>query len=105
MKTAIYARVSTDDKGQDPLNQVMQMPVHDLDFIDYASGKTGDGERFKAMLEAAKRHEFDALVFWSFDRLTREGALETLQYLRSLDELGAVRSLGQLSVFQIPRKP
>lgn len=88
MTTAIYARVSTDDKGQDPLNQVMQMPAHELAFVDYASGKSGDREQFKAMLQAAERHEFDALVFWSFDRLTREGALETLQYLRRLDELG-----------------
>ena len=25
MKVALYARVSTDDKGQDPLNQLLQM--------------------------------------------------------------------------------
>jgi DNA invertase Pin-like site-specific DNA recombinase len=88
MTTAVYCRVSTDDKGQDPLNQTMQMPSHELEFVDFASGKSGDREQFKAMLLAAERHEFDALVFWSFDRLTREGALETLQYLRRLDELG-----------------
>jgi len=88
MKTAVYCRVSTNPEQQDPANQIMQMPEHQLEFIDYASGKTGDREQFKAMLQAAERHEFDALVFWSFDRLTREGALETLQYLRRLDELG-----------------
>ena len=37
MITAIYAWVSTDDKGQDPLNQVMSMPEHQLSFVDYAS--------------------------------------------------------------------
>lgn len=88
MITAIYARVSTDDKGQDPLNQVLAMPEHALSFVDYASGKNGDREQFKAMLESAERHEFDQLIFWSFDRLTREGALETLQYLKRLDTLG-----------------
>jgi DNA invertase Pin-like site-specific DNA recombinase len=74
MTTAAYCRVSTDDKGQDPLNQIMQTPPHELKFVDFASGKSGDREQFKAMLLAAERHEFDALVFWSFDRLTREGA-------------------------------
>lgn len=59
-----------------------------LQFIDYATGKNGDRDQFQAMLNAAERHEFDALVFWSFDRLTREGALETLQYLKKLDDLG-----------------
>jgi DNA invertase Pin-like site-specific DNA recombinase len=90
MITAIYARVSTDDKGQDPLNQVLSMPAHDpsLAFIDYASGKSGDRCEFQRMLHAAERKEFELLVFWSFDRLTREGALETLQYLKRLDDLG-----------------
>ena len=71
MITAIYARVSTDDKGQDPLNQVMSMPEHQLSFVDHASGKSGDREQFQRMLESAERHEFDCLIFWSFDRLTR----------------------------------
>lgn len=88
MRTAVYVRVSTDDKGQDPLNQLMQMPTHELEFVDYASGKSGDREGFQAMLRAAERREFDVLVFWSFDRLTRQGALETLQYLKKLDDLG-----------------
>ena len=87
-RTAIYARVSTDDRGQDPLNQVMSMPEHQLSFVDYASGKSGDREQFQRMLASAERHEFDCLIFWSFDRLTREGALETLQYLKRLDTLG-----------------
>ena len=85
---AVYARVSTDDKGQDPLNQLMQMPAHELEFVDHASGKSGDRDGFQAMLRAAERREFNVLVFWSFDRLTRQGALETLQYLKKLDDLG-----------------
>ena len=35
MTTAVYCRVSTDDKGQDPLNQLMQMPAHQMEFVDY----------------------------------------------------------------------
>jgi DNA invertase Pin-like site-specific DNA recombinase len=39
------------------------------------------------MADAAKR-KVDVLLFWSLDRLTREGALETLQYLNTLNSYG-----------------
>jgi DNA invertase Pin-like site-specific DNA recombinase len=68
MRVAIYARVSTDDKGQDPENQ-----LHDLrawcaaaghavsrEYIDYESGRKG-GEKRKqfslAKVEAQKISE------------------------------------------------
>ena len=34
------------------------------------------------------RHEFDLVLFWSLDRFSREGVLETLQYLRTLTSYG-----------------
>jgi len=50
MKCAIYARVSTDDRGQDPLNQLLQLRefanrqgwkvVHE--YSDEASAKNGE---------------------------------------------------------------
>ena len=33
--------------------------------------------------------EFDAVLFWPLDRLSREGVLETLRYLRTLTFYGA----------------
>jgi DNA invertase Pin-like site-specific DNA recombinase len=39
-------------------------------------------------LTAAAKREFDVLVFWSLDRLTREGALATLRYLETLTSYG-----------------
>jgi hypothetical protein len=36
------------------------------------------------MLGDAAQRRFDVLLFWALDRLTREGALETLQYLNKL---------------------
>jgi hypothetical protein len=81
MRTEIYARVSTDKK--DHQNQMPELlacnPV--LQFVDYATGKNSDREQFQAMLRAAERHEFDELVVWSLDRLTREGTLSTLLIL------------------------
>jgi DNA invertase Pin-like site-specific DNA recombinase len=40
------------------------------------------------MFEAASRREFNAVLFWSLDRFTREGTLPTLQYLQRLDSYG-----------------
>src|SRR5262245_56344429 len=39
-------------------------------------------------MEAASRREFDLVLFWSLDRFSREGVLETLQYLRTLTSYG-----------------
>lgn len=40
------------------------------------------------MWQDASAHKFDCLLFWSLDRLTREGTLATLNYLRKLKDLG-----------------
>ena len=94
MATAIYARVSTDK--QDHQNQMPELLACNpqFQFVDYASGKSGDREQFQAMLQAAERHEFDELVVWSLDRMTREGTFVTLGYLDKLSKLGVtVRAL------------
>lgn len=96
MRVAIYARVSTDDKGQDPLNQLLQLREFAAkqgwkvtrEYVDKASAKTGDRAEFQAMWKDAEAHRFDALLSWSLDRLSREGTLETLQYLRRLSDHG-----------------
>ena len=91
-RVALYARVSTKDKGQDHENQLIQLRafaktqgwdvVHE--YVDKASGKRGDREQFQKMLAAASRREFDVLLFWSLDRLSREGTVETLNHLQRL---------------------
>ena len=96
MKTAIYARVSTKDGNQDPENQLSQLRsfaasqnwtvVHE--YVDKASGKRGDREQFQKMIGAASRREFDCLLFWSLDRLSREGTVETLNHLQRLTGYG-----------------
>jgi DNA invertase Pin-like site-specific DNA recombinase len=95
MKTAIYARVSTKDR-QETENQLKQLRDFAAkqewhitrEYVDRASGKTGEREQLKTMLEAASRREFDVLLFWSLDRLTREGPLATLQCLQRLTAYG-----------------
>ncbi len=92
MKIAIYARVSTKDKGQDTENQLVQLREFaakqqwtiSREYIDRETGSTSDREQFQAMFADASRRKFDLLLFWSLDRLSREGALETLQHLNRL---------------------
>jgi DNA invertase Pin-like site-specific DNA recombinase len=40
------------------------------------------------MFKAASQRKFDTLLFWSLDRLSREGVLPTLQYLTRLSDYG-----------------
>ena len=58
------------------------------EYVDYESGSKSNRPQLKAMLDAAARREFDVLLFWSLDRLSREGALKTLTILNQLTEWG-----------------
>jgi DNA invertase Pin-like site-specific DNA recombinase len=55
------------------------------EYIDQASGSRGDREQFLAMMQGASTRQFDLVMFWSLDRLSREGVLKTLTYLQQLD--------------------
>jgi DNA invertase Pin-like site-specific DNA recombinase len=96
MTVALYLRVSKDDGRQDVANQRLQLEEFcsrqgwqiTAEFADKASGKSGDRPQFRKMLDAASRKEFDCVLFWAIDRLSREGTLAVLQYLRQLDSWG-----------------
>jgi DNA invertase Pin-like site-specific DNA recombinase len=99
MRIALYARVSTKDKGQDYENQLRELRdflsrkasdgwVLANEFVDRASGKSSDRPAFRRLFDAASRKEFDIVLFWSLDRFSREGVLETLQHLQRLSSYG-----------------
>ena len=96
MKCAIYARVSTRDKSQDFTNQLIALREFAAkqgwtivnEYIDQQSAKDDDREQFQQMFHAASQRTFDILLFWSLDRLSREGVLETLQHLQRLTSYG-----------------
>ena len=58
------------------------------EYTDEVSAKNGERIGFKAMWKDAAAHKFDVLLFWSLDRLTREGTLQTLTSLRRLKDHG-----------------
>ncbi|MDO7852312.1 recombinase family protein [Hymenobacter convexus] len=95
MRVAIYARVSTRDKGQDPENQLHQLrafaeqhgTIYKV-FTEEVSGGKSDRSQFKQLLLETYQKKFDLVVFWRLDRFSREGALPTLKYLKELRDHG-----------------
>jgi DNA invertase Pin-like site-specific DNA recombinase len=98
MRAAIYARVSTDDKGQDPETQLRELRAwcaaagHEIvaEYVDHESGKNGTKKRkrFADLFEDASRRKFDIVVFWALDRFSREGMIPTIGHLQRLDQYG-----------------
>jgi DNA invertase Pin-like site-specific DNA recombinase len=98
MRVAIYARVSTDDKGQDPENQLRELRAwcsnsdHTIvqEYIDRQSGRKGADKRqqFAALLDGAARRKFDCVLFWALDRFSREGMAQTIAHLQRLTSYG-----------------
>ena len=96
MRVAIYARVSTDDKGQDPENQLRQLREwcetcgHTCvrEYVDYESGRKAVRTEFNLLFADAHKRRFDFVVFWALDRFTREGMIPCLMHLQKLDACG-----------------
>jgi len=99
MRIALYASVSTKDKGQDYANQLNELREFVArkasegwalagEYVDKASGKSSERAAFQRMFEDASRKEFDLVLFWSLDRFSREGVFETLEHLQKLKGYG-----------------
>src|SRR3984885_524825 len=94
MKTALYARVSTNN-GQDPEMQLRELREYcqrrgweiSQEYVDVgiSGGKEKRPELDKLLADAHKRH-FDAVVVWRFDRFARSVShlLRALENFRSL---------------------
>ena len=96
MRCAIYARVSTKDKGQDVENQLVQQRRYATaqgweitEFIDHETAKHADRAQFQSLFAAASRREIDVVLVWALDRFTREGVAETFIHIKKLRDYGA----------------
>jgi DNA invertase Pin-like site-specific DNA recombinase len=93
---AIYGRVSTRDRGQETENQLAQLRTFAAtqgwtvfrEYIDHESGAHDSRPQFQQMFKDGSQRKFDTVVFWSLDRLSREGVLATLQHLQRLTSYG-----------------
>jgi len=96
IRAAYYLRVSTESQELEnqraeivPFIENQGWQLVDS-FEDSMSGRKTDKDRpgFEAMLKAAHQRKFDTIVFWALDRLTREGARATLNYLQRFESKG-----------------
>ena len=92
MRVRIYVRVSrktlnTDNQLHDLRAFAASMPGWEItgEYVETVSG-SGLKERkeFERMMLEASRREFDILLFWKLDRVSREGISTTLRYLENL---------------------
>ena len=96
MRVAIYARTSTDDGRQELTNQTRELHAYAErmgwkvvgEYLDQVSGRKADRPQFQAAMKDARKRKFDVLLFWSLDRLSREGVLKTLLILNQLTGYG-----------------
>jgi len=96
MRIGLYSRVSTKDRGQDCENQLAQLREFaakqgwtvSREYVDHESGAKSDRVEFQQMFRDAAQRRFDLLLFWSLDRFSREGVLETLTHLNRLTAAG-----------------
>jgi DNA invertase Pin-like site-specific DNA recombinase len=95
MKIGIYARVSTGkQENANQLDQLREFAAKQRWEIvaEYIDTVTGSGKlkrpQFDRMMLAASQKQFDLLLFWRLDRLSREGVRKTLRYLELLDSYG-----------------
>jgi DNA invertase Pin-like site-specific DNA recombinase len=86
---ALYCRVSTAKQTNE--NQLPELRAFAgrqgweviSAYIDVVSGSgKKDRSQFQTTMLAASQRKFDLLLFWSLDRLSREGIVKTLGYLQ-----------------------
>jgi DNA invertase Pin-like site-specific DNA recombinase len=96
MRIALYARVSTTDKGQDPDMQLRELREYCQrrewnianEYVDVGvSGAKDSRPRLNQLMLDAKKRKFDAVIVWKFDRFARSVS----HLLRALEEF---KSLG-----------
>lgn len=96
MNVALYARVSTTDKEQDPetqlrhLRAIAQAYGHEIhkEYVDKASGRTVKGrDAYQQMLKDAKAHRFNAIMAYKLDRLHRN-LMDAVTFVDSLRLIG-----------------
>ena len=94
-RVAIYARVFTVDKGQDPETQLRALREYAArrgfgpagEYIDYASGTRDDRPQYQALFAAARKRQIEVVLVWRYDRFARS-TQALVQALHEFHRLG-----------------
>lgn len=101
LRTALYARCSTHDKGQDP--DIQLVPLREYcerrefivtgEFIDNGiSGAKDSRPELNRLMEAARKRQIDLIIVWKLDRFGRS----LKQLVVALEEISSL-GIGFLS--------
>jgi DNA invertase Pin-like site-specific DNA recombinase len=89
-RAALYVRVSTKEQTVENQERELRAWAERLELkivgvhADTASGARSDRAALAEVLAGAHRREFDTVLVWSLDRISREGIGPTLRYLEQL---------------------
>src|SRR6266436_7469966 len=104
-RVALYARVSTSDKGQDPETQLLALCEYAArrgfvpagEYVDYASGTRDNRPQYQALLTAARKRQVDVVLVWRYDRFARS-TQALVQALNEFHSLGVDFSSSQENI-------
>ena len=95
MKVAIYCRVSTDEQTTENQIPPLEKYAHDEGWQIvkiYAENdtawKAGHQKELSNAFVAASNHQFDVLLVWAVDRLTRQGIQEIFTIINTFEKYG-----------------
>lgn len=94
MRAAIYARVSTADKGQDPDLQLQPLRQYCAarsweiagEYVDHMTGAKDRRPELDRLMEASRKRQVDTVIVWKLDRFGRSLA----HLVTALNELNAL---------------
>jgi DNA invertase Pin-like site-specific DNA recombinase len=94
-RTAIYARISTDDTRQNPETQLRQLREYAVhrgfqivgEYIDTASGKHAERTSYKKLIETVRKRQVDVVLVFHYDRLARS-TIELITRVEEFHRLG-----------------
>jgi DNA invertase Pin-like site-specific DNA recombinase len=96
MKVALYARVSTDDKEQNPETQLYALRQYCVDrdhvifkeYVDKARARDYRGRKqWTQLLKDMRQRKFQAILVWKLDRMSRDW-IYTVNIIRDFEDRG-----------------
>lgn len=95
MQVALYARISTADKGQDPELQLRELREYCQrrgftiagEYVDTMTGTKDNRPELNRLMADAHKRRFDVVCVWKFDRFARSVS-HLLRALESFQSLG-----------------
>ncbi|MBO2010938.1 recombinase family protein [Hymenobacter negativus] len=96
MRVALYARVSTADKDQNPENQLVLLRREAeragdtiiKEYVDEKSGGSSNRKAFQEMMRDAGKRRFDLVRVFALDRFSSEGIEKVFEHTAALEQAG-----------------